>query len=117
MKTLSFLLLAFVAIAWADDLISPNSKAMPLRLWYSTSESLNGSMPINNGRQGGMVRGVVSTELISMNEDSLWSDSLLDRVNPSAKDSLSRIKLCLPRETSVTQLLRQTSGSPVFLPV
>jgi alpha-L-fucosidase 2 len=98
MKILIFLLAVVVSLACADNFSPPNSNANPLRLWYSTSGSLwNDSMPIGNGRLGGMIRGLVSTELISINEDSLWSGNLLNRINPSAEDSLSRIKPWLLR--------------------
>jgi hypothetical protein len=71
MKIFLFLLVVVISLACADVFNPPNSKANPLRLWYSTSGSFwNDSMPIGNDRLGGIIRGVVSTELLSMNEDS-----------------------------------------------
>lgn len=86
-------LLALSASALADDFSPPNSKSHPLRLWYSRASTYwNDSMPIGNGRLGGMIRGVTSTELISINEDSFWAGTALDRLNPDAKGALTRIQ-------------------------
>ncbi|KAH8891237.1 hypothetical protein GQ53DRAFT_866038 [Thozetella sp. PMI_491] len=86
-------LLSLAVSVLADDFSAPDSKSNPLRLWYSTPASLwNDSLPIGNGRLGGMVRGVVATELISLNEDSVWSGGPLDRLNPDASATLDVVR-------------------------
>ncbi|WP_448662176.1 glycosyl hydrolase family 95 catalytic domain-containing protein [Sphingomonas sp. CJ20] len=46
----------------------------PDQLWFDTpaAEWLD-ALPIGNGRLGAMVRGGVAREIVSLNEDSLWS--------------------------------------------
>ncbi|KAM0549531.1 hypothetical protein ACHAPJ_009347 [Fusarium lateritium] len=75
---------------------SPNSKSKPSRLWYDSPGVVwNDSLPIGNGRLGGMVKGTVATELVYINEDSLWSGTALDRLNPDAKDTLPKVQSLL----------------------
>lgn len=50
------------------------------------------AFPIGNGRLGGMVFGGVATERIQLNEDSVWYGGPQDRINPSSKEYLPRIR-------------------------
>jgi alpha-L-fucosidase 2 len=52
----------------------------------------NEAFPIGNGRMGAMVFGGVATELLQLNEDSVWYGGQKDRVNPSAKENLPLIR-------------------------
>ena len=52
----------------------------------------NEAFPLGNGRLGAMVFGGVATELLQINEDSVWSGEHPGRVNPNAKKSLSKIR-------------------------
>ena len=52
----------------------------------------NEAFPIGNGRMGAMVFGGVATELLQLNEDSIWYGGPKDRVNPSAKEKLPLIR-------------------------
>ena len=52
----------------------------------------NEAFPIGNGRMGAMVFGGVATELLQLNEDSIWYGCPKDRVNPSAKEKLPLIR-------------------------
>ena len=52
----------------------------------------NEALPAGNGRMGAMVFGGVATELLQLNEDSVWYGGPKDRINPSAKDSLPKIR-------------------------
>ncbi|ERS98763.1 hypothetical protein HMPREF1624_05551 [Sporothrix schenckii ATCC 58251] len=93
---LFFLLFScFLGLAWCD-ILSPNSKSHPLRLWY-TSPALywNDSLPIGNGRLGGMVKGSPSSDLVYMNEDSFWSGGPLNRTNLSAFSSWQTVQQLL----------------------
>lgn len=50
------------------------------------------ALPVGNGRLGGMVYGTPYTELIQMNEDSVWYGGPMDRNNPSALENLPEIR-------------------------
>ncbi|KAH7029828.1 alpha-L-fucosidase 2 [Microdochium trichocladiopsis] len=79
-----------------DDFSPPRSSAHPLRLWYTSRGTLwNDSMPIGNGRLGGMIRGVPTQEIISTNEDSFWSGTAMDRLNPDAASTLKTVQQLL----------------------
>ena len=52
----------------------------------------NEAFPIGNGRMGAMIFGGVSTELLQLNEDSVWYGGPKDRVNPSAREKLPLIR-------------------------
>lgn len=52
----------------------------------------NEALPVGNGRMGAMVFGGIATELLQLNEDSIWYGGPKDRVNPSAKEKLPLIR-------------------------
>ena len=56
------------------------------------AEDFNNALPIGNGRMGGMVYGRVNKELVGLNEDSVWSGGLRNRVNPDAKEGLKEVR-------------------------
>ncbi len=56
------------------------------------ADDFNNALPIGNGRMGGMVYGRVSKELIGLNEDSVWSGGLRNRVNPDAQEGLKEVR-------------------------
>ncbi len=56
------------------------------------AENFNEALPVGNGRLGGMVYGKPYTELINLNEDSVWFGGPRDRNNPSARENLPRIR-------------------------
>lgn len=85
-----------VAAVLADDFAAPNSKANPSRIWFpAVGKYWNDSLPIGNGRLGGMVKSDSSTELIYINEDTLWSGGPLKRINQNAQSSLKRVQQLL----------------------
>ncbi|KAJ3540549.1 hypothetical protein NM208_g5022 [Fusarium decemcellulare] len=93
---LALLLGALAALPGCRSLDPPNSKSKPSRLWYDSPATLwNDSLPTGNGRLGGMVKGVVATELIYINEDSLWSGTALDRINPDVRETLPKVQSLL----------------------
>ena len=53
------------------------------------------AFPAGNGRMGAMVFGGVTTELLQLNEDSVWYGGPKDRVNPSAKEALPKIRTAI----------------------
>ncbi len=57
-----------------------------MKLWYEQpAKSWVEALPIGNGRLGAMVYGKTDTELISLNEDTLWSGYPRD-LNPKNKN-------------------------------
>ncbi|KXJ90392.1 Six-hairpin glycosidase-like protein [Microdochium bolleyi] len=90
--------MAATAEAAEADFSPPNSAAHPLRLWYTSPGTLfNTSLPIGNGRLGGMIRGATTQETISTNEDSFWSGTAMDRLNPDAPATLKTVQQLLLR--------------------
>ncbi|MFT4024500.1 MAG: glycoside hydrolase family 95 protein [Flavihumibacter sp.] len=53
------------------------------------------ALPVGNGSLGAMVFGDVDKERLQLNEKSLWSGSVDDNDNPSAKQSLQEIRTLL----------------------
>lgn len=56
------------------------------------ADNWNEALPIGNGRLGGMIFGLPWTERIQLNEDSVWFGGPRNRLNPSAKEVLPRIR-------------------------
>lgn len=68
-------------------------------LWYeSAAEKFNAALPVGNGRIGGMVYGKPYNEVISLNEDSVWSGGKRNRINPDSKEGLEEIRRLLDEE-------------------
>ena len=66
------------------------------RIIFDTpAKDWNEALPVGNGRMGAMIYGGVSTELLQLNEDSIWYGGPKDRVNPSAKENLPLIRKAL----------------------
>ena len=69
---------------------------MAMKLWYMTpAEDWNETLPIGNGRLGGMIFGNTECEHIQLNEDSVWYGGAVDRNNPDAFSNLPRIRKLL----------------------
>ncbi len=58
----------------------------------SPASDWNEALPIGNGRMGAMVFGGIATELLQLNEDSIWYGGPKDRINPSAREYLPKIR-------------------------
>lgn len=62
-------------------------------LWFDRpAENWNEALPIGNGRLGGMVYGTPYTELVQLNEDSVWHGGPTNRNNPDALKHLPEIR-------------------------
>ncbi|MGN0584523.1 MAG: glycosyl hydrolase family 95 catalytic domain-containing protein [Ruminococcus sp.] len=65
-------------------------------LWYKKpAADFNHALPVGNGRIGGMVYGGTSSELISLNEDSVWSGGRRERNNPDALEGFKEVRSLL----------------------
>ncbi len=65
-----------------------------LTLWYNQpATTWTEALPVGNGRLGAMVFGAVDTELIQLNEATLWSGGPVKKsVNPTAFSYLAKIR-------------------------
>jgi hypothetical protein len=71
-------------------------------LWYDTPGTrFNASLPVGNGRLGGTLY-CLPTEIITWNENSVWSGTFQDRVNPRSLDSFPKVRELLV-DGNVTQ--------------
>ena len=87
------------------------------RLFYrqSAGNDWNKSLPIGNGRLGGMVFGGTDQEKIQLNEDSLWYGGPMYRINQDARNNLGKVRdLILDGKISEAQdlLLHSFTGVP-----
>ena len=107
-KKTFFALIIFVIIG--SNLFCQNAVNKNLRLWYdkpaNSSAAVEKSgwgndpewlkaLPVGNGFLGAMVFGDVNSELIQLNEKTLWSGSPNDNNNPIAAQSLGKIRQLL----------------------
>lgn len=83
------IILSLIALITCYNLFSQNE----LTLWYDTpSKAWTDALPLGNGRLGAMVYGIPSKDTIQINEDTFWSGSPYQNVNPNAKKSLKTIQ-------------------------
>lgn len=57
----------------------------PASIWEET-------LPIGNGKLGGMIWGGIQEELIGLNEESLWSGYEREKNNPHAFENLAKVR-------------------------
>lgn len=107
-KKAFFALIIFLIIG--SNLFCQNSVNKNFRLWYdkpaNSSAAVENSgwgndpewlkaLPVGNGFLGAMVFGDVNSEIIQLNEKTLWSGSPNDNNNPIAAQSLGKIRQLL----------------------
>src|SRR5690349_18045066 len=116
-----FLFFALVMSATAFSQQDPG-----LKLWYNqpSGETWEDALPVGNGRLGGMVYGNVDTEIIQMNEHTVWSGSPNRNDNPDALAALPEIRRLIfdGRQKEAEMLASKTiqtkrSNGQMFLPV
>ena len=72
--------------------------AHPHVLWYDQPAShWVEALPLGNGRLGAMVYGGIESDTIQLNEDTFWSGSPYNNVNPKALGVLQDIRAALNR--------------------
>ncbi len=68
-------------------------------LWYTkAAQDFDHALPVGNGRLGGMVFGGAQKDVIKLNEDSLYSGGMRDRLNPKAYEGVQEIRTLLMEE-------------------
>src|SRR5699024_1692068 len=73
-----------------------------LKLWYNQpSEAWTDALPLGNGRLGAMVYGIVTSDTIQINEDTFWSGSPYQNINPNASKYLKTIQEHIANENYV----------------
>ncbi|MCI9845473.1 glycosyl hydrolase family 95 catalytic domain-containing protein [Flavobacterium pectinovorum] len=73
-----------------------------LKLWYhKPSKAWTDALPLGNGRLGAMVYGIPQRDTIQINEDTFWSGSPYQNVNPNAKKSLKTIQKYIEDENYI----------------
>ena len=58
----------------------------------SPAKDWNEALPIGNGKNGAMVYGGVYTDILQLNNDSVWYGRPKDRLNPDARENLPKIR-------------------------
>lgn len=59
------------------------------------AQNFDEALPVGNGRIGGMIFGGAATEVIKLNEDSIWSGGLRNRINPDSQEGLAEVRSLL----------------------
>lgn len=94
-----------------------NSSSWPKMSWWYRSPAAKywEGMPLSNGRLAAMVYGRVEDELISLNEESLWSGSPYDPNNPQGRAALPGVRRLLleGRYVEAQQLCERLLSVPV----
>ncbi len=68
-------------------------------LWYTkAAQDFDHALPVGNGRIGGMVFGGAEKETIKLNEDSIYSGGMRERINPRAYEGMQEIRQLLLEE-------------------
>ncbi|KAF4769910.1 hypothetical protein N7455_006776 [Penicillium solitum] len=71
-------------------------------LWYQKpAEDWNSALPVGNGRLGAMVYGRTDTEMLQLNEDSVWYGGPQDRNPQDALEYLPRLREAIRAENHV----------------
>ncbi|MGW2554947.1 glycoside hydrolase family 95 protein [Streptomyces sp. NPDC001635] len=99
----------------AEDAATP--EASRLALWYDepASQWLE-ALPLGNGRLGTMVFGGIDTELLQLNEDTLWAGGPYEPANPKGLANLPEIqrRVFAGEWNSAQDLINSTfMGNPV----
>ena len=70
-----------------------NACAEELKLWYrQPATNWHAALPVGNGRLGGLVFGGVASDLIQLNEDSVWSGHRFQADEPPVRAHLAEVR-------------------------
>jgi alpha-L-fucosidase 2 len=88
----TFLLIALLIMILTSCKQEKNKPA-DTELWYRQPAKIwTEALPVGNGRLGGMVFGKYDSEVIQLNEESLWAGSKINNNNPEALARLPEIR-------------------------
>lgn len=106
-KSLISIVLLFVCM-------SITSQGNRYLMWYDKpAKNWNEALPVGNGALGAMIFGNVETELIQLNEETLWTGSPADlNPNPQAPGFLEQVRKLLfsGKNADAAKLLRKMQG-------
>lgn len=97
-----------------------------LKLWYKepAGKVWESALPLGNGRLGAMVYGNVNTEVIQLNEHTVWSGSPNRNDNPNALAALAEIRQLIfdgkhkqAEQRANQSILTKKSHGQMFQPV
>ncbi|XP_060168142.1 alpha-L-fucosidase 2 isoform X1 [Lycium barbarum] len=78
---------------WNPSLKNAEKSSRPLEIRFNEpAKHWTDALPIGNGRLGAMVWGGVATEILNLNEDTLWTGTPGDYTNPEAPKSLAEVR-------------------------
>src|SRR5438128_990290 len=64
-----------------------------LSLWYRQPATLwTSALPVGNGKQGAMVFGGIDSEILCLNENTLWAGGPYTPDNPQALEALPEVR-------------------------
>lgn len=90
-KTTKRIIMASLIALWASPILAQENV-----LWYDKPAThWVEALPLGNGRLGAMVYGGVESDTIQLNEDTFWSGSPYNNVNPKALAVLPEIRKAL----------------------
>lgn len=96
MRYLLIKLTLFTFVSISLNCFSQSADYNNLNLWFKQpAQEWNEALPVGNGRVGAMIFGGIKSERLQLNENSVWSGSPSDFVNPQARQSLREIRQLL----------------------
>ncbi|MGD7653573.1 MAG: glycoside hydrolase family 95 protein [Verrucomicrobiales bacterium] len=92
--------------------------AEQLSLWYSRPASYwEEALPLGNGRLGAMVYGGISSELIQLNEESIWAGPPVPEVKENISGTIDKArKLLFEGKYAEAQKIQQDAMAPRIAP-
>lgn len=85
-------------------------------LWYGApAANWNEALPLGNGYMGAMCFGGTLVDLYQLNDDTVWSGGMIDRINPAAKDAIPRIQTMI-REGKIAQAEQLVQAAVAAIP-
>ncbi|XP_021892327.1 alpha-L-fucosidase 2 isoform X2 [Carica papaya] len=87
----------------------------PLKVTFKApAKHWTDAIPIGNGRLGAMVWGGVASEILQLNEDTLWTGTPGNYTNPNAPDALLEVRKLVDNDKFVeaTAAAVKLSGNP-----
>ncbi|KGN57492.1 alpha-L-fucosidase 2 [Cucumis sativus] len=100
---------------WRSTLVGMADSSDPLKLTFNApAKHWTDAIPIGNGRLGAMVWGGVDTEILQLNEDTLWTGTPADYTNPDAPEALREVRKLVDdgKYAEATEAAVKLSGKP-----
>lgn len=82
----------------SEQILWYNFPARLIKEQWSENYDFNEALPVGNGRIGAMVCGDPHREMLKLNEDSIWSGGMRNRINPNAYEGFQTIRQLLLEE-------------------